>query len=296
LVDDGSPDNCGKICDDYAKKDARITVIHRENGGLSVARNTGIDRMFSDEKCMSEYITFIDSDDIVLPRYLEYMLKAMCENDVDISTCTSIVTRSREVCVSDEYGVSLMTPEEYWVFGNGGLTVAWAKLYKTALFENIRFPEGRIHEDEATTYKLLFSVDKIAVCTTQLYAYFLSEGSIMRSPWNEKTFDKQFGHQEQLLYFKRHGFKKALKTSKRLYLGSIIAQLKTFKKDRKAHKEHKKYLYKIINDFQKEYFKCPLLRCLPSKIYVLHLITVKKIKDRMNGLKVRLQRVCPCKK
>ena len=101
LVDDGSPDNCGKICDEYAKKDDRVVVNHKENGGLSDARNAGLDWIFSNSD--SEYVTFIDSDDWVSEYYLEKMYSALMSDGADLSICN--FKKIDEICVKDVYTV-----------------------------------------------------------------------------------------------------------------------------------------------------------------------------------------------
>ena len=166
LVDDGSPDKCGEICDEYGLLDDRIKVIHKENGGLSDARNAGLDI------AAGEYIAFVDSDDYIAGDYVETLLAALNEHDADVAMCAYAVTSSLEydgsifeaghdddkkrdgaieVCSREELLKNLYDANHcdatYFI-------VAWNKLYKASLWEGIRFPKGKIHEDEATTYKI----------------------------------------------------------------------------------------------------------------------------------------------
>ena len=160
LVDDGSPDQCPQICEDYAKKEERIHVIHQENRGLSGARNAGID------VAKGEYLAFVDSDDYVSDDYIQVMYDAIKATGCAISQCRFTYTKGEKLKENRGTGAfriyrgnSLMEK----LYGNEEeatwFVVAWNKLYRRDLFETIRYPEGRIHEDEATTY-LLFDEAK----------------------------------------------------------------------------------------------------------------------------------------
>ena len=161
LVDDGSPDNCGKICDEYAEKDNRIHVIHKENGGLSDARNAGIDWAFANSD--SEWITFIDSDDWIHPKYLEALYNAVKETGCEISICGYEETTGDSPKVDDiNLQAVIVSTEDFFCEHNVNAVVAWGKLYKKELFREIRYPVGKLHEDEFTTYKLLFQYENCA--------------------------------------------------------------------------------------------------------------------------------------
>ena len=150
LVDDGSPDQCPQICEDYAKKEERIHVIHQENRGLSGARNAGID------VAKGEYLAFVDSDDYVSDDYIQVMYDAIKATGCAISQCRFTYTKGEKLKENRGTGAfriyrgnSLMEK----LYGNEEeatwFVVAWNKLYRRDLFETIRYPEGRIHEDEA---------------------------------------------------------------------------------------------------------------------------------------------------
>ena len=178
LVDDGSPDNCPKMCDDWEKKDERIIVIHQQNGGLSAARNAGIDWVFSNSD--SEWITFIDSDDWVHTKYLEVLYRAVIDNEVDISVCGFERTSGETPDVEEDALMPVLwIPEDFYVEKNTNAVIAWGKLYRKQFFVDIRYPVGKIHEDEFTTHKLLFKCERIAVINAPLYAYFINENGIM---------------------------------------------------------------------------------------------------------------------
>lgn len=189
LVDDGSPDNCGVICDEYAREDSRIKVIHKPNGGLSDARNAAIDRM------TGEYVTFIDSDDFVAPGYVETLYKLVQENDVDLAVSQFKHYRSgdnefisqpllRETVLNFKDAISTMFYQRMFD------TSAWGKIYKKELFSTgIRYPKGLLYEDLPTTYKLFRKAGSIAVTNRQTYYYLLREDSIIGYSFNEKKLD-----------------------------------------------------------------------------------------------------------
>lgn len=187
LVDDGSPDDCPQICDDIATKDGRVKVVHKKNGGLSSARNSGI------EIATGDYIAFVDSDDYVFNDYIETLVNACIENDCKISACGYFEYYSenycKTVCGASSYTIS---PEEaikdIFTMKNEICVVAWNKLYAADLFmqHNIRYPEGKIHEDVFTTYKLCALSNKIVYVNKPLYYYVQRSGSIMGQSFSEK--------------------------------------------------------------------------------------------------------------
>lgn len=178
LVDDGSPDNCPAICDEFAKKDNRIKVIHKKNGGLSDARNAGINI------ATGNYICFIDSDDYVEKDYAKKLLDALSSNDADMAVCgyTYVLDNgSKEVDETPKAG--LLTEDKYWpkVYNDMFTTfvVAWNKLYKADIFKTIRYAKGKINEDQIILHDILRQCKKIAVIKDVLYYYRKREDSIM---------------------------------------------------------------------------------------------------------------------
>ena len=182
LVDDGSPDQCGDICEDFAKKDSRIKVYHKTNGGLSDARNYGVERSHG------KYITFIDADDYIAQDYIEYLFNLLIRYDADISCCCGIKTIENTVT----YTINTAIPKEQILTGKeacrellGGLyyvlVTAWGKLYKSEIVKTYPFPIGRKHEDEATTCKFYYAARKVVVGNRCLYAYYQRSNSIMRT-------------------------------------------------------------------------------------------------------------------
>lgn len=208
LVDDGSPDKCSEICDEYAIYDNRIKVIHQKNGGLSAARNAGID------VANGELLTFIDSDDFVAENYVELLYKGLLEFDADISIA-SFYTFSKENDLDCQHHVlpfEKKTKEEcFRRYGalNAELSMpfisACNKLYRKKLFNKIRFPKGKLYEDAFTTYKLLDEAEKVVFTETQLYSYRLNPQSILGQSFREKHLEMVEAFRTGMDYFSQKG-------------------------------------------------------------------------------------------
>lgn len=185
LVDDGSTDESSSICDLYVKKDNRIKVIHKENGGLSDARNIGI------KSARGKYITFVDSDDEIELNYISYLYELIKDNNMSICSY-SIITNNKKINYGANHKDLVMTKEECFkrLLTEDGFTVsACAKLYSKNLFENIEFPKKRICEDVGTIYKLIDMCKTISYGHESKYNYFRRNNSIMRSTFTEKKLD-----------------------------------------------------------------------------------------------------------
>ena len=233
LVDDGSPDSCGALCDAYAKKDARIVVIHQKNGGLSAARNAGIDWAFAHSD--SQWLNFIDSDDWVHPEYLERLLNAAMEQNVSVSACGYASTEGREpTIVDDELSPVLWEPEAFYLEHNVNATVAWGKLYRREHFRSIRYPFGKINEDEFVTYQILFPAQRIAVIQAPLYNYYVNPTGIMQSRQGRLREDKFEAFEQQIRYFKKNGFKDACRCQVRMYLLIVYKKIQALSNELSA--------------------------------------------------------------
>ena len=188
LVDDGSPDNCGAICDEYAKKDSRIKVIHKPNGGLSDARNHGI------EAATGRYLGFVDGDDYLEPQMYERLHNALVENDAEMSICSfryvgGYEERNGRLSIKDEVVTGKEILLERRMANNAWwCVVAWNKLYKKELFRELRYPVGKVHEDEWIIHRLLWDVKRVACITYVGYDYIQRETSISHSH-NLKTLN-----------------------------------------------------------------------------------------------------------
>ena len=180
LVDDGSTDNSSKICDLYAKKDNRIVVLHKENGGLSDARNAGI------ELIKGDYLTFIDSDDWVEKDYLEYLFELIDNNKTDVSICDfNYVDNEGKLFNSPSndkkiYVWNQKDAIQQILNGNKIVTSSTGKLYKVYFFKelNLRFPVGRLFEDIPVSYDVLLNAKSVSYGNRALYNYYYRPGSI----------------------------------------------------------------------------------------------------------------------
>ena len=201
LVDDGSPDQCGAMCDSWALRDSRIRVIHKENGGLSDARNAGL------AVATGAYICFVDSDDWVSPEYVMAMYQAMVENGAQLAACDVCeVYPDQEPEVNGSGELRVCTPEEAIgdiLKGKGFRAVAWNKLYPRAFWENETYPVGKHHEDEFVTYRILGKAQKLVYVDKAHYFYLQRQGSIMRS-FTLKRLDALDAFLERLEYFRQH--------------------------------------------------------------------------------------------
>ena len=199
LVDDGSPDRCGAICDEYAGRDSRIHVIHQANGGLSAARNAALDWIYANSD--SPWINCIDSDDWVHPRYLELLYKANMQYGTRISQCLHLMTDgTAEVPAVEERSIRVTVEEQYKKWYNA---YAWGKLYHRDCFREIRYPVGKIYEDVSIWYKLLFAQQEIAVVRETLYYYFVRSDSIVGSAWTPAKLAQVEAWENQFEYVSR---------------------------------------------------------------------------------------------
>lgn len=177
LVDDGSPDNCPAMCDAWAKKDGRIQVIHKKNGGLSDARNAGM------EAATGALISFIDSDDWIDLDFYQTLVDALLQTGADLSACDyRPVYGEEEIFEKNPSDLHVCDGEEALtglISNSGFRAIACNKLYRRELFREIRFPVGRYHEDEFVTYRILDAAEKLVYVDTPLYFYRQRSQSIM---------------------------------------------------------------------------------------------------------------------
>lgn len=250
LVDDGSPDNCGKMCDEYTEKDNRIFVIHQKNGGLSSARNTGLNWFY--EQNISDYITFVDSDDLIHPQYLEFLMNEISEKNVNISVCSYTRISVENSCKNYSNIVCELTgPEDFLVNHPWQYNYAWGKLYHKSVFEDVRYPVGKNFEDTFTTYKTLHKCENISYVDLPLYCYMPNEQGISRSPWKQSELVVFDAMQEQLQFYKEKGLQKAFEKERELFVHHHAYQIVRIKENKKDLKKNKKILQKIKKDLKK---------------------------------------------
>ena len=185
LVDDGSPDNCPAMCDAWAAKDSRIKVIHKENGGLSDARNVGM------AVAAGEYISFLDSDDWVDIHFLQVLYDLIVRTNADIAECRFVTTFGESSLPTFSEEITVCTPEEALV-RHIQMTmfkqVVWNKLYRKNII-NVQFEKGKCHEDEFWTYQIIANCKRLAHIEKALYFYFQRADSIMGAAYSIKRLD-----------------------------------------------------------------------------------------------------------
>ena len=192
LVDDGSPDNCPAICDEYAEQDDRVVVVHKKNGGLSDARNAGLDI------AKGEYIGFVDSDDYISPIMYETLMNRIMSDQSDIVICEYICVNesgeridNNKACRKIQSRCYLQNDfiNEIVVLYGDSYLIAWDKLYRKEIFNSLRFPIGKLHEDAFTFHHIVEKCSKISYIRNRLYYYRIREGSIMTKKFDVRRLD-----------------------------------------------------------------------------------------------------------
>ncbi len=248
LVDDGSNDGSDKICDEYALKDSRITVIHKANSGLSAARNTGI------KAANGHYITFIDGDDFIDGCYVEKLYDSIRSDKSDIATIGHRVVypNIKYTKKSDSHLVLDSEGALFKILYDKDIDLsAWGKLYKTSLFNGVEFPEGRIFEDSATTYILFDKANKISVVPDAQYNYIIRDDSITNTKFNDKKMDLIKATEEMVDYIssKYPGLKKACN---RRLMWAYLSTLSSMVESNNVPKEMKNRVFNYIKKHRSE--------------------------------------------
>lgn len=265
LVNDGSKDSCKSICNRYAEKDSRIKVIHKENGGVSSARNKGI------EIATGEYIAFVDSDDYIHKNMYELMINIAKSNKSDITICDfKYVNANNPEKINNDLNVDNLEIEEFTsieclenLYGKTPVKfeVVWNKLYKRELFENVRYEESRIYEDSIIIHRLIYLSKKVIYLHCPLYMYLQREGSITSKPFKLKNLDGIYALKSRVEFFKS---KKLVKLKYKADYDYRVRFIKDYYKAEKSLIHSKKVLREFKREFNKgilEIFKNPNFNC-----------------------------------
>lgn len=228
LVDDGSSDNCPVICDKLAREDSRIRVIHKTNGGLSSARNAGLDIARGD------YIYFVDSDDCIDKAALKAMVQLATEYAVDIVVCDYLrFQKEKELTAVEQPQLKIETISSQAalrrIYEAEGIkyVVAWNKLYAAHLFQNVRYKEGKLNEDEFTTYRLVDGAKKIVVTNQKYYYYFYNGSSITTNERYMHSEDIYEAFDEAIAFYEKKNYIEASNAAKKAYLNRLIMRYRT---------------------------------------------------------------------
>lgn len=230
LIDDGSTDNSGQIIDDFATKDNRIFAFHQTNSGQAAARNFGI------KKAKSEWICFIDSDDVVNPYYLEFLYKAATENKVSMSICNIVESDVPEDSFFQKYDYLSTTyniDEENMMLLedsiSGSYWTIWSKLIKKEIVLSNLFTEGKIYEDNVVAPKWLYDAKRVAIIDVPLYFYTINETGTTQSDFSEKKIDLLWALEQQLSFLDSISFSKMKMRILMMYMDCVDSMLRKMK-------------------------------------------------------------------
>lgn len=249
-VDDGSTDDSYKVLCDYASFDDRIRPFHQENRGQAAARNVALDNAKGD------YIAIIDSDDTVSPNFLSTLMTLRDSYDADMVQCgyemgTDYIFKDKTAPHISTYSGKAFLREYFNpdIPGIGGITCI--KLYSAKLWEGIRFPEGRIHEDVAVLYKLIYKAEKVVNTSEKLYYYYMSSDSTMRKKFTLKRLDWLTAFKEKLEFLEEKEEYALYNRSLQEYVGVALKLYYCLKKYMPNEKEHIDYVMGEIVKYRK---------------------------------------------
>lgn len=249
LVDDGSPDNSPKICDAWVEKDERIKVIHKQNGGISDARNEGM------KAATGKYIAFVDSDDWVENNYIEYLYRALKESNSDISVCgvkmkwengdeKRFTKKGNYVLDNAEAFKNIITEKNI-------NQVVWNKLYKYELIKDIKFEVGKIHEDVFWSYQAVAKASKVAIIEDQLYIYRQRQQSIMSDGLSLKSLNA-IEAKSEILKFVKQNYPDLTVIAKKSMLYNCMYLMQRLLREKIKEKAQAKELKEKLNKYYKD--------------------------------------------
>lgn len=255
LIDDGSPDNCPAMTDEWAKKDSRIKVFHKTNGGLSNARNYGLDRASGD------YVAFVDSDDYIDIEMYETMIKAILDNRGELACCGRFYVKGNiknSSRILSEVKVFSNNEAIRELLNNGCVEEAvWDKLYRIELWDNLRFPENEINEDIVVMPEILSRCSKVIHVGKPFYYYCYNNSSITKSGYNKKK-DIMLKHMKELSLYIKDNFPEEYKyvdVLRAKYTMTTMIAIVLAKEEKKFDTSYKKYR-QILGESYKSMIRC----------------------------------------
>ena len=278
LVDDGSTDSSPQICDDYVKAYDFISVIHKENGGPSEARNTGI------LHAKGEYVYFPDSDDWLEPQTFKELAEVLESQEFElVSFNREFVKGEEDAIVSDPLATQVFEGKDAFIqmLKHSYITgFANDKIYKKSLFidNNISFPKGKYYEDLGTNYKLFLSAKKVFATNQKYYHYLIDNPDSITQSWNEKKFKDMFEFYKEVFYsdFVRSQLnQEELHISQLYYVNGLTHILASLYKA-KLHKHYSEITSEVKQELEKNKMTCSEVKSIPNRIkyllYRLHLL------------------------
>lgn len=289
VVDDGSPDNSWDIMQEYARRDSRVRPIRQKNGGLSAARNAGV------EAARGEWIGFLDSDDYVAPEMYERLYRAAAEQGAQMAVCsftyvtpdgkpiprTSPITKN-EVLSGIQMMERLAGPQNWYYI------TAWNRLYQKKLFDTVRFPVGKLHEDEYTAHLFYWQCERVAIVKEAMYYYVQQDGSIMHTESVRKRVEGAAGMLERADFALEHEVCSLAFASCNGALGRIVFAKGGSEEERQALRQVREQADRIIDrllrvpGYRTEKAKVALFRLSPA-LYHLALKIRGGAEESMDG-------------
>ena len=288
LVDDGSTDHSPQICDNYVKTYDFISVIHKENGGLSEARNTGL------SQAKGEYVYFPDSDDWIEPDTFIALSEALESQKFDIISFNREFVKSEEdAIISDSVVTIVFEGKDAFVemLKHSYITgFANDKIYRKSLFmdHDILFPKGKYYEDLGTNYKLFLSAKKVYATNQKYYHYLIDNPDSITQSWNEKKFIDMFGFYKEVFYsdFVRSQLnQEELHISQLYYVNGLTHILASLYKA-KLHKHHSEIASEVKQELEKNKMTCSEMKSIPNRNkYLLYRLHLLKLAFAIQGMK-----------
>ena len=288
LVDDGSTDSSPQICDDYVKAYDFISVIHKENGGLSEARNTGI------LHAKGEYVYFPDSDDWLEPQTFKELAEVLESQEFElVSFNREFVKGEEDAIVSDPLVTQVFEGKDAFIqmLKHSYITgFANDKIYKKSLFidNNISFPKGKYYEDLGTNYKLFLLAKNVFATNQKYYHYLIDNPDSITQSWNEQKFSDMFGFYKDIFYsaFVRSQLnKEELQISQRYYVNGLIHILASLYKS-KLDKNYGEITSEVKQELEKNKMTCSEVKSIPNRIkYLLYRLHLLKLAFAIQGMK-----------
>ena len=267
LVDDGSTDRCPAICDEYAEHDIRVKAIHKANGGVSDARNTGI------KNATAPIISFVDSDDFLHPKYYEIMAKTMKYTDADVVACDYEIIEPAFKMIPEVDNVPEIvamseteSKDPYYIYDKRSrFIVPWNKLYDRSLFNDVEYPVGKIYEDEATTFKIMYKAKKIVYVKEQLCYHVERPDALTMQPFSENNFMMLDALESKMEFYRSHNqihlYNLVYMTYKQTLL-KYMKEMETANIDKKLLAPYQKHFRELTKVVSKEKLLSPKKKML----------------------------------
>ena len=251
LVDDGSPDHSGEICDEFSTRDGRFKIFHKENGGSSSARNHGI------TKASGDFIFYLDSDDFLHVETLKHLTDLACKFNADIVQCGFV--RGNETSFPPALPAeSIAIYDNKTIFTDfAAKIIPWGKLYRKSIFDDIRFPVGFINEDDFTIWKFYYNAKKIVVTNQKLYYYTINPKSIMASQKRKPNLNYFNAYKERIEFFENKGENDLVSVSRIQWMKSLVMMTSNKNLSEIQYREIRQVFKDNFQRLRKSKFKYP---------------------------------------